>query len=919
MHQKRGCKKTSTLQITGRAGGWDLSAVPGFGIFGFSDLHLFFTETGAAVPWGILFAALIAGLLIFSMMRRGASFRSPVVRGHDRLLEALRGSESDLAETLRIAEAVVEALPEPVHFKTPEGRRIDVDEAWQKLFGISRTAFVGDMVRDLYSRKTGEAAGRVMPRSAGFPSRTQVFKTTIIDGNGERVDTIRRKSAGELLDNGGSGMIGAIISMVERKETGFFDMLGYAKEEISGKPIHDAAPAAGHGSGSLFGKDAVKDAMISLSTENRYAHTGGKVRWEQRTVSVVSNKNGSPKHLLCMAEDITERKLSEQRQRMEIAINRVLAESDSMSGAIPEMIQGICQSMEWRFGMCWILEAHELKLRGSWGDDIPELAGLVADYRQTVIKTEPVIAQNLVLRTFFSGKPVWIPDIIDDPGITNAHHIAKTGLRGGLGFPLLLGSKVLGVMEFYHRDAPEPNAALLTTMHSIGNLIGQYIVRMDGGNLDNTAAAYDALTKLPNREIFNQRLEHAFIQAQRRGTRLAVLFIDLDHFKLVNDTLGHEVGDTLLLEVARRLMDNLRASDTVARFGGDEFAVLVEDVSDPLYIGNLARKLIEALSDPYVIAGEECHISASIGSSTYPDDGEDAAALLKNADTAMYRAKEHGRNRFQFYSEELNANAMEQMTVEADLRRALERSELLLYYQPKIAARGGRVTGLEALVRWQHPEMGLVPPGYFMRIANESGLIVPIDEWVLRTACAASREWEMRGLPKIPVAVNVSRRQFIHGNLLRDVEQVLDDTGCSADCIALEITEGMVMLDPDRAIKLVKNLKKLGVQIVMDDFGTGYSSLALLENFPVDALKIDRSFMKIAGDKGTTSVAQAIIGVAHSLNFSVIAEGVETRQQFDFLRDLGCDEMQGHYVSRPLTAPDAMAFILENAENSSAA
>jgi diguanylate cyclase (GGDEF)-like protein len=509
-----------------------------------------------------------------------------------------------------------------------------------------------------------------------------------------------------------------------------------------------------------------------------------------------------------------------------------------------------------------------------------------------------------------SGKPIWIANIAYDPGYAGKKLIANAGMQGAFGFPVLLGKKVLGVMEFYHRDSPEPNAALITTIHSIGSQIGQYVARKEAESDLKFVAARDVMTQLPNREMFNQLLDSALIKAQRRDTRLAVLFIDLDHFKSINDTLGHEAGDTLLREVARRLTDNLRSSDTVARFGGDEFVALIEDVSDPIFIGNLASKLIGALSASYMISGHECHVTASIGSSTYPDDSEDAMTLLKNADIAMYRAKEQGRNKFQYYSEKMNADSVERLSLESGLRRALELNEFVLHYQPQIEILTGRVTGLEALVRWQHPELGLVPPAHFMQIANETGLIVPIGEWVLRTACATRKSWEQQGLPDTTtVAVNLSRRQFMHGNLLKDIEKVLNETGCNANCLVLEITESMLMHNPQRAIRLISSLKEIGLHITIDDFGTGYSSLAYLQRFPVDALKIDRSFMDIFGNTGNVSITKAIISMARSLKLNVIAEGVETSQQFDFLRDNSCKEMQGYYVSKPLAAVDAIALI----------
>jgi diguanylate cyclase (GGDEF)-like protein len=423
-------------------------------------------------------------------------------------------------------------------------------------------------------------------------------------------------------------------------------------------------------------------------------------------------------------------------------------------------------------------------------------------------------------------------------------------------------------------------------------------------------ATHDALTGLPNRVMFNQRLTHALAQAQRYGRRLAVLFIDLDRFKIINDTLGHESGDVLLREVAARLTDNLRTTDTVARLGGDEFVVLVEEVADPLYLAGVAQKLITALSAGFPLSGQEYHVTASIGVSTYPDDGEDQQTLLKNADIAMYRAKEQGRNSFQFYSAQMNVHSVERLSLESGLRRALERNELTLHYQPQVDIRRGHITGMEALARWQHPELGLVPPDKFIHIAEETGLIVPIGQWVLQTACELQRVWHGLGIPDVRVAVNLSPRQFVHGDLLKEVLRALEQTGCLASCLELEITEGMVMHNPQRAVALLNQLKEMGVRVAIDDFGTGYSSLAYLKRFPIDSLKIDRSFiLDIPGDKDDAAITQAVIAMAHSLELKVIAEGVETREQFNFLRKYRCDEMQGYYFSKPLPADQATALL----------
>lgn len=881
------------------------------------DQRLIFDTAGPALPWVELTGLLIIiGVLVLmaGMIRLLARSGRRAAERADRVIAVLRSGGSDLAETQRLAQEAIEALPTLIFFKAANGRYIGADEAWQKLFGISRSQFVRDTVRDLYPREAGAAeATQAVTRQHVNNLRKKVYRTTITTASGERVETAHCKSSGirEVISN--AGLIGATLGRVERKETEFFDMLGYAKEELAGKTLHDDARRGDYGRGAKPSRRAVHGAMISLATEEHRVREDGKAGWEKRTVSVILDKAGTPECLLCADEDVTERKLGEQRLAMEQSIGAALAESETVPEALSKIICSICRSLEWRCGSYWGLdrETRDLRYVESWGLDTPEIFAFMAERAQYAVNPAATGTPSLLQRTYLSGKPLWVEKIAGEPGFADARLTAGAGVQGALGLPLLLGHKVLGVIEFLHCDALKPNDALLTTLYTIGSQVGQYVARKEAEGALQSAAAPDALTQLPGREIFNQRLDHALTQAQRRGVRLAVLFIDLDHFKVVNDTLGHEAGDLLLREVAARLKENLRASDTVARLGGDEFVVLVEDVTDPLYIGSLANKLIAALGVGYVISGHECNVTASIGSSAYPDDCEDAQTLLKNADLAMYRAKEQGRNGFQYYSEQMNTHSEERLTLEKSLRRALERNELLLHYQPKVEIRSGRVTGLEALVRWQHPELGLVPPAHFLQIANESGLIVPIGDWVLRTACAARKGWERLGLPDLTVAVNLSRRQFLHGNLQKDIEQALGETGCGPDGLALEITESMLMHNPERAIKLMHSLKSMGLHLVIDDFGTGYSSLACLRRFPVDALKLDRSFMDFEGDNGNVSIAQAIIAMAHGLNLKAIAEGVETGQQLNILRDLGCNELQGYIVSKPLAAADAVAFIQE--------
>ena len=424
----------------------------------------------------------------------------------------------------------------------------------------------------------------------------------------------------------------------------------------------------------------------------------------------------------------------------------------------------------------------------------------------------------------------------------------------------------------------------------------------------NALANYDPLTALPNRALFHQRLQRSLAHAQRFNEDLAVLFIDLDRFKNVNDTLGHDAGDSVLQAVAGRLKDCLREVDTLARLGGDEFALLIEQVADARFVGNVARKLLKTIGEPLMIGEQEYQITASIGISTFPADGSDATTLLKNADIAMYRAKERGKNNSQFYAAAMNAHSVARLSLETGLRHALERGEFVLHYQPKVDIASGRITGMEALVRWLRPESGMVSPAEFIPLAEETGLIVPIGAWVLRAACERNRAWQQQGMPPLRVAVNLSARQFVQANLVSEVARVLDTSGLAPAALELEITESMVMDNPERAIQTLRQLKSMGVALAIDDFGTGYSSLGYLKRFPINTIKIDRSFIKdIPRNSDDATITRTIVDMTHNLRLKVVAEGVETAAQLEFLREHGCDEMQGYYFSRPL---DEEAFLL---------
>ncbi|HZW12925.1 MAG TPA: PAS domain S-box protein [Noviherbaspirillum sp.] len=423
-------------------------------------------------------------------------------------------------------------------------------------------------------------------------------------------------------------------------------------------------------------------------------------------------------------------------------------------------------------------------------------------------------------------------------------------------------------------------------------------------------ATHDGLTGLPNRVMFSHLLNTAIPMAQRRQQGVAVLFIDLDRFKFINDTLGHEAGDKLLKEVTARFKKTLRASDVIARLGGDEFVVLIQDLKDAKQAATVARKILSAAIKPVMLMGRECRVTASVGIAVYPQDGEDEQSLMKNADIAMYFAKEEGKNNFQFYSKDIKSQSLERLVLENNLRHALENDELTLHYQAKRDLATGSITGVEALLRWDNPELGSVPPSQFIPIAEETGMIVPIGKWVMRTACQQNVAWQRMGLPPICMAVNLSVRQFGDEHLLDDIKAILADTGMAPQLLELEITEGMVIHNPAHALKLLAAIKEMGVRLAIDDFGTGYSSLGQLKNFPIDTLKVDRSFIRdIATNSEDKAITEAIIAMGKTLSLTVVAEGVETMEQEAFLRENACDEMQGYYFSKPLPAGELAVLL----------
>ncbi|MGL5063316.1 MAG: bifunctional diguanylate cyclase/phosphodiesterase, partial [Microcoleus sp.] len=426
-------------------------------------------------------------------------------------------------------------------------------------------------------------------------------------------------------------------------------------------------------------------------------------------------------------------------------------------------------------------------------------------------------------------------------------------------------------------------------------------------------ASHDQLTGLANRSLFNEKLSLAVANARQNAEMLAVVFLDLDRFKNVNDTLGHAVGDELLQSVARRLLNCLRADDTIARWGGDEFTLLLYNIESAEDATKICQRILYSLSSPFEFDGRELNMKASLGVALAPYDGEDAETLLKNADAAMYRAKQQGRNNYQFYTRAIGSKVSESLDLENNLYKALERAEFVLHYQPQIDLTAGCLVGMEALIRWEHPERGLIPPDRFISVAEETGLICPIGEWVLRTACAQNRSWQLLGLPPLRVAVNLSACQFQQASMVKAIDRILSETGLEPELLEIEITESTAMTDVQFTVGILQQLQAMGIHISLDDFGTGYSSLWSLKNLPLNTLKIDRSFVAdMMNDRNDSAIVKVAIALGQGLNLKVVAEGVETVEQLEFLQELKCDRAQGYLFGKPISAAAATQLYVAN-------
>ncbi len=695
---------------------------------------------------------------------------------------------------------------------------------------------------------------------------------------------------------------------------GWLNARGVKDQEITGKTVDDFFAPKLAGPLAQQDREIVESGMPlrleahKLLIEKREGEPD-LTRWGTTLKVPLLTKAGEIIGTVGISRDITEERDATIRRTMSLAVTQILSESTTLTEAMPRIIRIICEAMGWTYGARWTVDdkTDQLSRAEYWCPFEPEFE---PEDRNLWLQVTNQGAGRFLHRTLIDKSATWLADLHDDKPFRRRASARKFGWSSAYSFPILISGEVVGIMEFFGAAMNKPDESMLQTALAIGSQIGQFIQRKQAEDKLNFLARFDVVTDLPNRYLFTDRLAQMLAQAQRNDWSISVLFVDLDRFKAVNDTYGHAAGDELLRQTAARMRACVRNSDTVGRLSGDEFAIMLANLAKTEDAGMVAQKIVESLAAPFDLDGRQAYISASIGIALYPHDGETPDSLLKNADTAMYRAKSLGRNGYQFYLPQMNERLHLRQLLEVQLRGALDRNEFLLHYQPKVSLVSGAVTGFEALLRWQHGEI-LVPPSEFIGVLEDTGLIVPVGDWILNAVCVQLKNWEQQGVTPRPVAVNLSARQFQVKNLAEVIGRALRTHNVNPDLLRLELTESLLMSDAEESVQTLYHLKILGVQLSVDDFGTGYSSLAYLKRFPLDELKIDREFIRDAvSDPDDAAITVTIINLAHSLKLKVVAEGVETEGQINFLRFHGCDEIQGYYFARPMTA-DLCADLLK--------
>ncbi|HUP31273.1 MAG TPA: EAL domain-containing protein [Usitatibacter sp.] len=877
------------------------------------------------------------------------------MRKADREVSALLAAlgSGELSGQLEVAQQLIEALPVPVFLKARDGTYLRVNGAWEEFFGVAREAMIGRSAADLYSHAPEIAARhQEMDRVLWAEPGSQSYEIALPLRDGRTRHTLFSKAT--FTDSSGQvhGLIGTIVDITDRKRAEQREAIEHAAARYLGgsESIHDAVRGilrvmcerldwACAARWSLDERDnrlhsietwSIDDerirAFLTVSAQSTYApDRRGFIRQVLATGISVWLPDASREPAFLRAPHA-------ERAGLKGAVAFPILLGEQVLGVIelysaqrrePDpWLQQTAMNIGRLIGQLMARREAEAATRQSeerfrgltelssdwyWEQDEDLRFTLMSGGVRDSLRVEP---------GSYLGKRRWEVEMVGVTPESLQAHQARVEAR-----------EPFQDFEFGRRDADGrvrhvsvsgrpifDEAGSFRGYRGVGKDITQRkldeeALRATNAQLERQAN-FDALTGLPNRHLLNDRLKQA-VFAQRTPKSVAVVFLDLDHFKVINDSLGHNVGDEVLRQVGERLLAAVREGDTVARVGGDEFVLLLNDQSREDVIFRSMRRIIATVGEPISVAGRDLKITCSAGISLYPQDGPDVQTLLKYADAAMYRAKSQGRNTFQFFTAEMNDLANERLSMEQSLRRALDRGELLLHYQPRVNLRTGNVHAVEALLRWQHPERGLVLPDRFIPLAEETGLIVQIGEWVLQEACAEAARWSRAGLPPVTMSVNLSARQLWGTGLVRRVGEIAHANGMSGR-LELELTESMVMHDADTVVSVLEAFRAIGVRTSLDDFGTGYSSLSYLRRLPISALKIDGSFIRdilATGGADDGVLAKAIISLGHSLHLNVVAEGVETREQRDFLEAHGCDEIQGYFHSRPLPPEECAAHL----------
>jgi diguanylate cyclase (GGDEF)-like protein/PAS domain S-box-containing protein len=662
--------------------------------------------------------------------------------------------------------------------------------------------------------------------------------------------------------------------------------------------------------------EVLRSGKTMIDKEEFVVEAAGLTKWLLSTKVPLRDENNEIVGLVGIARDITERKKADALRNEQAQILELIAMSTPLGEVLERLMRLVEAQLDGIFGSVLLLDEDGHHLRHGAAPSLAEAYTKVIDG----VRIGPKVGSCGT--AVFRRAPVIVSDIMSDPLWEDyTELVAAYGYRSCWSTPILSHQgAVLGVFAMYSKSVREPTEIETRLIDVTTRIAGIAIERKRAEDQIRFLAHHDALTGLPNRSLLKDRLTQAILQTQRHNPWVSVAFIDLDNFKTINDSLGHTTGDDLLKVVAKRMVSCVRATDTVVRLGGDEFVILLVDLpASPDEISATLERIRAAIAEPVSIDGRALYVTCSMGVATFPNDGADPEALLMNADAAMYKAKEAGRDNVQFYTAEMHTMVHEKLALQQELRDAIARKEFTLHYQPQIDLRSGRIFAVEALIRWQHPSLGLLSPLKFIPMAEATGLIVPLGDWVLHETCRQNKAWQDAGLSPVNISVNVSARQFREKTLISRVVGALQGSGMEARYLELEITESLIMQDVDQAVKTMEELQRLGVQLSIDDFGTGYSSLNALKTFPVVRLKIDKSFVSnLASSEGDRAVAAAVISLGQKLNLRVIAEGVETAEQVEFLRANNCDEVQGYYFSKPITA-EGIADLLRKQALTSAA